>query len=102
MRIVIDQDQGPVRVLRCAGELDFETVPLLQREGERLARTSGVETLVLDVSGVTFADSSALNCFLILHRQTHLVIGGPLPVNLARLLSITGADQVLTLADDAS
>ncbi|MFJ4865309.1 STAS domain-containing protein [Streptomyces sp. NPDC088748] len=53
--------------------------------------------LVLDVRDVTFADSSFLNLLLVVHRDCDLQLRGPLPGQLARLLAITGADQVLTV-----
>ncbi|MEU9032584.1 hypothetical protein AB0D46_34780 [Streptomyces sp. NPDC048383] len=54
---------------------------------------------MLDVSGVAFADSSMLNLMLLLRRTDHLVLAGPLPSQPARLLDITQARALFTLAE---
>ncbi|MGW0920375.1 STAS domain-containing protein [Streptomyces sp. NPDC002755] len=51
---------------------------------------------VLDVSGVTFADSSFLNLLLRIHQQTNLRLVSPAP-QLQRVLEITGADSILDI-----
>lgn len=53
---------------------------------------------VLDLSQVTFCDSSALNAMLLAHRQaqrtgTQLRLASPGGI-VARMLELTGADQV--------
>ncbi|MFJ8802815.1 STAS domain-containing protein [Streptomyces sp. NPDC102487] len=52
--------------------------------------------LVVDGGAVTFADSSALNLLLRMHQVTTLRLANP-SAPLARLLRITGADQVLNV-----
>ena len=45
------------------GELDMRTCPLLERELQ-LGRDAGASTLVVDLGGVTFIDSSAIHLLL--------------------------------------
>jgi len=52
--------------------------------------------VVLDASGVTFADSSFLNLVLGVHRLTSLRLAAPAQ-QLRRLLELTGADGVLAV-----
>ncbi|MEV4947889.1 STAS domain-containing protein [Streptomyces sp. NPDC053755] len=97
-QIVIDPADGPVRVIHCAGELDMDTVDELRRAGELIANASGAERLILDVSEVTFADSTALNCLLRLHQMMPVTLSGPLHRQFTRLLQVTGTDAVFTLS----
>jgi len=50
--------------------------------------------VVLDTSGVTFADSSFLNLLIHTHQTAPLRVVAPAP-QLQRLLELTGADAVL-------
>jgi anti-anti-sigma factor len=49
--------------LRLLGELDLDTTPTVEAEISAL-RKSGTRTLVLDLTGLTFMDSSGLRCIL--------------------------------------
>ncbi|MER7960144.1 STAS domain-containing protein [Streptomyces sp. NPDC096030] len=98
LQVHTEPEQGPVRVIRCEGELDMESAPALERAGQRAALQGGVERLVLDVTGVTFADSSGLNCLIQLHQIVPIVLSGPLPSQLLRLLQVTGADAIFPRA----
>ncbi|MGW8329150.1 STAS domain-containing protein [Streptomyces sp. NPDC055808] len=93
--------RGGSSVVVARGELDVDTVPLLARALERAAAAAPV--VVLDVGGVTFADSTTLNLLLRTHRATTLRIAAP-QTQLLHLLEVTGADHVLRLypsTDDA-
>lgn len=51
---------------------------------------------VIDLSEVTFGDSTFLSTLLRAHQQIDLRLAAPTPV-VRRLLNVTGADQVLHL-----
>ncbi|MFD3511963.1 STAS domain-containing protein [Streptomyces sp. NPDC058657] len=93
-------DEG-VPILRLSGDLDLTTVPLLMEAVNTAMHAHGRQRIVFDCTGLAFCDSSGLNFFLQLHQGT-----GPsdglvlthLGASLKRLLDITGADQVLTVA----
>ncbi|MFF7183396.1 STAS domain-containing protein [Streptomyces sp. NPDC008121] len=99
LHVQADAGDGHVRVLRCEGELDLSSANDLLQAGENAALQPGVERLVLDVSGVTFADSSGLNCLIRLNQIVPVVLSGPLAAQLRRLLQITGAEQLFPCAD---
>ena len=54
--------------LALSGELDLATVPRVEQAvGATLAQ--GVRTLIVDLSGLGFIDSSGLRLFVILHQR---------------------------------
>ncbi|MFD3546812.1 STAS domain-containing protein [Streptomyces sp. NPDC058655] len=97
--VTVLPDRDGQRVVRCAGEFDFNTIAPLQAACDTAVTAAGVEHLLLDVRGVTFGDSTFLNLLLTLCRAHELRLVGPLPRQLARLLAVTGADQVFTIED---
>ncbi|MFF5635826.1 STAS domain-containing protein [Streptomyces sp. NPDC012825] len=81
-------------VVVARGSYDMQTVaPLATALG---TAAEEYRKVVLDVSGVTFADSSFLNLLILTHRTTDLRLAGPTP-QVKRLLEITGVDTVLTV-----
>ncbi|MGW0481645.1 STAS domain-containing protein [Nonomuraea sp. NPDC003214] len=81
-----------------SGELDIATTPLL-RARLREAAARGPGEVVLDLSGLTFADAAGLGALVSarLHAEsagTALVLA-EVPASLARLLRITGLDAQL-------
>ncbi|WP_329129752.1 STAS domain-containing protein [Streptomyces sp. NBC_01476] len=84
---------GPVRVVAAHGDLDIESLGPLRHALETAAEAPAV---VLDASGVTFADSSFLSVLLTIRQLTDLRIAGA-PPQLLRLLGITGADRIIAL-----
>ncbi|MFE6912173.1 STAS domain-containing protein [Streptomyces erythrochromogenes] len=86
-----------VRVLVCAGEFDLDTTGKLAAACDRDA--ADARLLVLDVTGVTFADSSFLNVLIRLNNSRTLVLAGPLPHQLERLLEMTGALALFSVRD---
>ncbi|MEW2546343.1 STAS domain-containing protein [Streptomyces sp. NPDC047002] len=86
-------------VIRVRGDLDLDSLPPLRAALEAAAAAHPVT--VLDASGVTFADSSALNLLLDTAQASALRIAAPSEA-LLRLLRITGADQVLPVWPDAA
>jgi len=80
-----------------AGELDIATVPMLESAFEELEQADGAATIVLDLSGVTFIDSTGLQLLLRISERASgriELIGSPA---LDRLLEITGLRPRLPL-----
>lgn len=89
--------------VRVRGELDLSTSPEL---GEALEREiMGGKTVMLDLSGVTFIDSTGLNTLIRALRSCEANGGGfrvspDLPAQVSRVFEITGIDAVLPIASD--
>ncbi len=91
-------DARPPRArVTVAGELDIASTPALAAAVAPLPLASAV-TLVVDLAAVSFADSTALNWLLGLHRRcrdsdtailVHVLATGPV----SRLLVLAGVDQ---------
>ncbi|MGA4942591.1 STAS domain-containing protein [Streptomyces cinereoruber] len=78
------------------GSYDMQTVAPLATALSTAAEK--YRKVVLDVSGVTFADSSFLNLLILTHRTTDLRLAGPTP-QVKRILEITGVDTVLEMRE---
>lgn len=90
-------DRYPIEgawVVVAAGELDMDTVPVLQ--GALEAGAASHPSVILDAGAITFADSTALTLLLRMHQATAFRIAAPGPA-LLQLMRITGADRVLTV-----
>ncbi|NML50843.1 STAS domain-containing protein [Streptomyces sp. R302] len=82
------------------GEFDRDTLPCLRAALDD-AYAADAERIALDLSGVTFGDSSFLNELLEAHGHPgQLVLVGPFTGQIRRLFELTGTDQVLALAAD--
>jgi len=98
-RIEVIREPGHT-ALRVTGDLDLETAPqVLAAIEPHLA--GGTEPLVLDLSRLTFIDSSGLSALIRVHQRTTdagrgLAIVPPTPP-VAKVLEITGLDEVLPL-----
>jgi len=85
-------------VVRVSGDLDLASVPQLRAcLAEQLGQ--GHARLVLDLSRVTFCDSTALGVFVGAHRRATADGGGiefrhP-PAALRHLFTVSGLDRVL-------
>jgi len=90
--------QGDEVVLVIVGELDPHTAPILRSCVDDTV-SAGTTSLVLDVAGLDFIDSSGLRVIIAAHKLmdekgARLVLRGPTD-NTRRLLEITGlADHV--------
>ncbi|MFC8230259.1 STAS domain-containing protein [Streptomyces sp. NPDC057287] len=74
------------------GECDMVTIAPL---AEALKAATGKHTkVVLDASGVSFADSSFLNVLILAHQSATLYVAGAQP-QLQRLFKISGVDALL-------
>ncbi|MFD6917341.1 STAS domain-containing protein [Streptomyces virginiae] len=99
--VTVLPDRDGLRVVQCAGEFDFTHLAPLRTACET-AFEVGVGRLVLDVRGVTFGDSTFLHLLLTYNGRCDLRLMGPLPRQLARLLTLTGTDRVLSVEDAAA
>lgn len=89
---VVQYELDGAWVVVAHGSYDMDSLsPLAKALGTAAEKHARV---VVDTTGVTFADSSFLNLLLDLHRQTELRLAGP-PPQLRRILELTGADTVL-------
>src|SRR5690606_38106595 len=93
------KDQGR-HLVAAVGEIDLATAPALRTELlTALVRYS--PRLVLDLSGVTFLDSTGLAVLVAVHRRARaeggeLSLAGPRPV-VRKLLGITYLDRVFPI-----
>lgn len=102
---LITERHGAAAVVRVTGELDAYRAPDLEELGASLL-ADGVYTLVLNMSGTTFLDSSGLRAMVTLrdrmvHAEGEFALVDPTDA-VARLLSITGLDEqfVIESSDD--
>ncbi|MFF3341396.1 STAS domain-containing protein [Streptomyces flavidovirens] len=98
--VTVDQ-QPDLAVITMAGEMDLVTVPAVEKAA--LLVPPGAKTLHLEMSGVSFMDSSGLNLLLRLRRRMHteagrLVLSG-LQEQPAGVLRLTETYELLTKAE---
>ncbi|MFJ8884509.1 STAS domain-containing protein [Streptomyces sp. NPDC102402] len=100
---VRDAATGPV--LKISGDLDHETAPELREAMDGLTVATG-RLLVLDLAGLDFCDSSGISALLtarnLAGEQGGTIALAAVPSHTARILRITGLDQVLTIHPDAT
>lgn len=100
--IETSESETSVRIL-VAGELDLATAPLLDGEVRQVEATAA--SLVIDLSGVTFMDSSGLRLLVDAHQRSQengnrlQIIEGSEPVR--RVLRLSGLDQQLPIIQSA-
>lgn len=101
LQVVVER-LGSAAVARVSGELDIASAPELT---ETLRSSAGTcDCLILDVSGLTFIDSTGLNLALDEHRRAladgyQFVVAGA-EGGVLRALRLVGLDVVLALAPD--
>jgi anti-sigma B factor antagonist len=99
--ITVSQANG-LRVLRLAGDFDLAGVGLFESKLDRSG--SPRETLVVDLRGLTFIDSSGLRAVVMADRQASarggrcVVIRGS--ERIGRVLDLTGVGERLELVDE--
>ncbi|SFF77138.1 anti-anti-sigma factor [Actinacidiphila alni] len=89
----------PLPVVAARGELDAENLPSLEARIE--AATADAPGVVLDISDVTFGDSSFINLLLRIHQATDLRVAGPQP-QVERLFRLVGVDALLRIYPTAA
>lgn len=96
--------RGDRAVLSLRGELDLSTVPEAEEVLERLESEAGSSTLVVDLQGLTFMDSTGLRFLLAAYERGRrsdrrlLLVRGNEPVQ--RVFRLTQLDERLTFVDD--
>ncbi|MFF5970038.1 STAS domain-containing protein [Streptomyces sp. NPDC012769] len=99
--VVLRYEYRGAQVVEARGAYDMESTGPLAAALERAAETH--RKVVLDASGVTFADSSFLNLMILTHRTGKLRVAAP-SAQVRRLCEITAVDGVLHIhesVDDA-
>ncbi|GAA2646234.1 STAS domain-containing protein [Streptomyces spororaveus] len=93
---------GRCLIARVGGEMDYATAQVFRARFEELIER-GDRCIVLDLSGVSFCDSSGLNVLFGARRQADasgaVVMLACVPGPLRRILHMTGADQALQVYD---
>ena len=96
---------GHPSTIELMGELDLAARPTLAAATETALNSGGVETVVADLTGVTFADSSTLGWLVGVDARLKVTDGRLVVVAPAGpvldLLRITGIDRRLTLVHGA-
>jgi anti-sigma B factor antagonist len=98
--------EGETHVLWIEGELDLSTIPELTRRIEVGFGAGSEETLTIDLSDVTFMDSSGLRLLIELDRRARaegwtLSLRAPRHEGAKVVLRMTGADAALPFEEDA-
>ncbi|MFF7813544.1 STAS domain-containing protein [Streptomyces roseolus] len=100
---VRDAATGPV--MEIVGDLDYAHAPELRRELDALALRPG-ERLVLDLSGMTFCDSSGITAMIVARGRAEASGAGcalaAVPDFALRVLRIAGLDQIFPLYPDGA
>lgn len=91
-------DEDATVVIAVTGDLDIATADQLFREAHEALRAAATSTLVLDLAGVAFLDSSGIGTLVELRNVAtdtggELVLRDPSP-RTRRLLQITALDTV--------
>lgn len=95
--------EGSVTVLALRGDLDLATVPLLREPALEELERPECKTLALDLTGVTFLDSTGLGCWIDL-RNDALERGKSLefesvPPVVRRTVTIAGLAELFGMSD---
>ncbi|MEU6749903.1 STAS domain-containing protein [Spirillospora sp. NPDC046719] len=90
-------------VIELQGELDIATVPAVVEQAETAIAMAGAPRLALDLSRVSFCDSSGINAFIRLWKRLRAA-GGELALlrphrRVATVLRRTGLDRVLRICE---
>ena len=99
---VCSERDGVLHTISVQGELDLATADLLERE---LVRVEGTDALsiVLDLSGLTFVDSTGVRLLISAHARSRAdsnrltLLRGPSSVQ--RVFELTGVLNILPFAD---
>ncbi|HEX2313757.1 MAG TPA: STAS domain-containing protein [Thermomonospora sp.] len=99
---VSTSSQGGHAVVTASGELDLYTAPRLQTALAALLREEA-GSVVVDLSGVEFCDSTGMNVLLAAMKRLEerggtFELAGPRPA-VRRILQVTGLDTVFTITD---
>ncbi len=105
VRFVIDQADGAGaadRLLRLSGELDMNSARQLRQV---FAGIDAPERVLVDLSALTFCDSSGLSALLAGHKKLEAQGGrlvlGAVPPRIRSILELTGLAEVFAFAGPA-
>ena len=92
---------GPQTTLSLAGELDPATAPQIEARIAELAADPAVSSVVIDLSGITFLDSSGLRVLVagnevLTNRTSELILRNP-SRNIRRVLEVTGLTDLIAV-----
>ena len=97
---VLAEPEGSGFVLSVYGELDVASAPILEKQVKRL-QWAGAASIVIDLSGLHFIDSSGLHVLIRAHGRVPegqlSLLRGPRTVH--RVFELTGTDALLPFAD---
>jgi anti-anti-sigma factor len=99
------EDRNGLVHVALVGELDLSSVAKVQEELRRV-EAAAPPTLVVDLSKLTFLDSTGLRCIVTADERARsegrriVIVRGPDPVQ--RVFSITRLDDRLEMVDDAA
>jgi anti-anti-sigma factor len=99
------EDRNGLVHVALVGELDLSTVAKVQEELRRV-EASAPATLVVDLSKLTFLDSTGLRCIVTADERARtdgrriVIVRGPDAVQ--RVFAITRLDERLEMVDDAA
>ncbi len=102
---VVSAEDGEQVTVSLRGELDLSTVGKVQEELNR-AEASDATVVVLDLSNLTFLDSTGLRAVVTAHERAaeqgrrFVIVRGPDAVQ--RVFTITRLEERLEMVDDAS
>ena len=99
------EDDYSIMIMK-SERLDSKLAPELKSQFIVLANTSDTGHLILDLSAITFADSSGLGALLLAHRlyrdlDRNLVLCN-VPERVRKLLEISQLDSAFTIAADTA
>ncbi|MEU7585602.1 STAS domain-containing protein [Micromonospora sp. NPDC049230] len=103
MDFTLSTRQGRIgTVVEVAGDLDMSTTPELRDRLREVVR-SGAQSVVVDLSGVGFMDSSGLGILVVAYKDLRerggsLALAGVAPP-VRTVLSITSVDRVIDVFD---
>ena len=99
---ICSERDGEIHTIRLIGELDLATADAVQAELERVER-SDAHSIVLDLSGLTFMDSTGVRLLVQAHARSRadshrlsLLRGGRA---VQRVMELSGVDALLPFAD---
>ncbi|MER7309604.1 anti-sigma factor antagonist [Streptomyces griseoluteus] len=99
LRIDTADTRSQATALTVTGPVDLANASVLEQTVDEALNHH--PTVILDLTGVTFCDSSGLNTLIRLRRRAQhsggeLILAAP-PPQMMRMLRITGADSVFTI-----
>jgi anti-anti-sigma factor len=96
---ITDESDGDAHTVRLVGALDVATVGRFEERLKPL-QASRARRLVIDLSGLTFIDSSGVDALLRVADQAKPISLVRGPAHVHRVFELAGLDDVLPFTDD--